>query len=222
MGHDPQDDKKCTRCGAPAEVTFVDVEGGKTAGEKVLCSACAMKEGLCITGSPAGRFVILVQALEHEKTAGGDTSRIHAVLKRLSGQDLPAEPAQWREWMREHPEKAVLTDDVFYNALSELDIKFFDSSHRGRAELLVALLDARLRHGEDASGLAAGMIELTGKNLPADPQVWREWMRSSPAEVRVDPQKFIDMLTEMGIMHSLGPFDGLTKKVDRENPHSTS
>ena len=38
---------------------------------------------------------ILIRALEHEKTR----NRAHRELKRITSQDLPAEPEAWRNWL---------------------------------------------------------------------------------------------------------------------------
>ena len=143
-------------------------------------------------------------------------------MRKVAGEDLPDDPAVWRKWMREHPEKAALSDDDFYNALSESGIRFFDSSHRGRAEFLVALLEYDLKRGEDVSRLVARMKELTGADLPVEPEAWREWIGSDPAGIRIDVETFLATLTEMGIMHSLGPYDGLTKKINPDKPFGNS
>lgn len=213
---------KCEKCGAPAQVQFTSLESGEVTARTALCRDCALRENLYFTGGSAGRFSLLILVLEREKEAGGDTSQILSVLKRLSGEDLPDEPAQWRAWANEHPDKVALSDDVFYETLTELGLMFFDSSHRGRMEFLVAMLESRLKSGEDVQPLLSRIRELSGKDLPADPEAWRKWIRTSSSEIRIDAQAFIDALEELGIMHSLGPYDGLTKKIDPEKPYSTT
>ena len=218
----PKSDKKCAKCGAPAEVTMTDVKGGKGTGERPLCNCCAMEEGFWFTNTPARRFALFVQTLQQAAKAGEDTSPILAQMKKLTGQDLPADPSAWWKWLREHPEDVRLDDDEFYEALSKLQIRFFDSTPRGRVELLLAMLETATERGGDVSQALARIKAATGKELPAEPEAWRQWMNEHPEEVVINNEQFLLTLSELGVMNPPDPYEGLKRRINPEKPFSNT
>jgi hypothetical protein len=218
----PKSDKKCVRCGAPAEVHFIDVKCRKITRHKPLCIKCAMKEALPLpTGNtPVQMLGLLASMLDHGTWCRENISTIHAKLKDLTRKDLPAKAAAWKQWLKEHPEEAKVDAGECLQALRELGFsdEYLLRRKEDKLEFLVKVLEHSIECAKNLSTVHAHMKELTGKNLPADSLAWKRWMKEHPEELEVDRKEWQKIFPPLAQVFSFEPPAYVLWKPEPEQP----
>lgn len=218
----PKRDKKCVECGAPAQCLFTEVEGGKAVGSMVLCNDCALKKGMPPpspwTDTPFSKLGFLVSFFGYSLRRRDNLDAVHGFLKSLTGEDLPAQPSVWRQWLKEHPGFEV-EEEKFSEILSALGFRVGPPSRTGlfaetdlssmisflqripenKLEFLVNVLEEAIESSERGPTIHAHLKEITGEDLPCDYAAWWKWMEEHLTDIKIDDEKLRRAITELEI-----------------------